>query len=731
MHPVIMERETNAVTSTGPGKDAKASGLFGDMAVQRAKAIFWRNRFLVLGIVALSILAALLLTLMATRYYTATGSVEIEEQAQKVLESEVAKNSTPADLFTFLQTQVDILESRYLAEQVVRRLDLAQKPDLVTRLRLDDEVLPAAGPQLANTLAERLQEQLTVTLPRNSQIVEVSYSSPDARLSADVANAFLDSYAESNLLRRAESTSYAREFLETQLAEAQQELEDGERAALAYARQAGLLDTSNSAGAGNGEATGPATLSITTSDLVQLNQALNAARQERIDAEQKWRTASGVPVLSLPQVQGNLAIQRLQEQRAVAQAEYSELRERYTDEYPTVMQVKERVSEIESQIGRIARDIRSSIRLEYTSAQRVESALDGRVRALRGETLTEQDRSVEYNILRRKADTSRQVYDSLLQRLREVSQESQLVSNNISVLDRAAPPLEPSSPRPLLNLVLGTIAGLLLAAVATVVREQIDSKIREPRQIEDWFDLPVLGVVPRAEKGSRPREQAMQPRSALSEAYQSLANTVRLNCGSGGLIVVTSSRAAEGKTLTSYALAQNFLRMGSRVLLIDADLRRGRLDSMFERETEQGLSEVLSGQVAWRDAVNDTSLPFIAAGQRPADPALLLSSEALNAMLDEVLKDYDFVFLDGPPVLGLADAPILANMADTLLYVVESSLTKRSEVQTGLRRLGLAGKRPLGTIMTKFDAAAAGYGEEYGYTYYGYGEGESGLAARS
>ena len=687
------------------------------------RAMVWRNRWLALLIVALAIIAALAFTATATRIYTAQGSLQIDRETAAVLESEERGGAAYNDAYTFLQTQVDIMQSRYLAERVAQRLNLANDPAFLASMGATREGLPPAGAERTRRLGNMVRSGLDVNLPRNSSIVRVEYASADPQVAAKLVNGYLDAFAQANLSRRFDSTAYARQFLQDQLADAQDQLEASERASLAYARRFNLIDTSQ--GSGDGVSGGS---SLTTSNLVQLNTALNDAQQRRIRAEQRWRTASGSAPLSLPEVQSNAAVQQLQQQKALAEAQYSELRQRYTDAHPSVAPVRRRISALDTQISEIAGQARQSIRQEYQSAQREESALRQRVQNLRGATQEEQDRSVQYNILKRQADTNRQVYDSLLQRLREVSQEAQLVSNNVSLLDRAQVPQAPSSPRPALNLALGLLAGLLAAGIAIVLRERLDDQVRDPSTINERLGLPLLGTIPKAEKGSDIRSQLDSPRSALAESYQSLVSLLRLNLDleNGTVLLMTSARGAEGKTTSSFATAQNLAAGGIRTLLIDGDMRRPAMHKMLGVKRDKGLSNLLSGELSPDDVVVKGDFDFIPAGATPANPAMLLGSAALPNTLEKLRSLYQVVLIDGPPVLGLADSPIYASKADLALLVVEAQETSRSQARIALRRLEASEGRMLGVILTKFDHAASGYGSDYGYSYYSYGNDKKG-----
>lgn len=690
--------------------------------------ILKRNMWIIGGIVAAALVLGLVATMLMTPRYTASASIQIDQEADQVLgtENEVQPAVSYQDADRFLQTQVDVLKSRAMAERVAQALGLFNDPSFFDKMAAsppDPEPTVSRDKQLRDAVLDTIEDNLSVSLPRDSRVATISFESPEPALAAKIANTYTSEFIKSNLQRKFNSTSYARNFLSQQLAEAKAKLEQSERALNRYARSVGLIKTEQTRPDGT---TSTGAGSVTTASLVQLNEATNAATAARIAAEQKWRTVEGRPLLSIPDVLTNQAIQDLLNQRARATAALSEERAKHLDAYPTVRQLKAQVDEINDQITTIATGIKQSIRQEYETAKAREASLENQVGALKNATLTEQDRSVRYNILAREADTNRTLYDGLLQRYKEVSAAAGITASNVSVVDNAAVPLEPSSPRLLINLALALLAGLAVAGGVVLVREQLDDAIRAPEDVERKLGIPALGAIPVSDTEDLRAELAL-PRSPLAEAYNSLRTALLYSTPEGlpPVLFVTSSEAGEGKSTTSYALALGLARLGRRVVLVDVDLRRPAQHRAFGLTNTDGMSDLLTSHRDVASAIKPTpveNLSFIPAGPIPPSPTELLGSPRLVEILDELDTRFDSVILDGPPVLGLADAPLVASIVGSTILVVEASRGHRGATKAALRRLHTGHVRVLGAVLTKFDPKKSNSAYSYyGYNYYQYG----------
>ncbi len=661
----------------------------------------YRNRYLILGVLVASMLLGLLSVAVSPRIYQSTAKVLIEDEVKSPLQL-TKDSSSPQEIDRTLQTQVDMLGTRDMAQEVLGRL----KAQGGSRAKV------AAG-----STAEGLQSSVHVYLPRNSRIVSISYNDTDTHVAALMANNYADALIERNLQTKFNASDNARQFLQKQLGLAKGRLELSERALIAYARAAGLLDAS----AGMNEAQ-HAPKSLTTSNLVQLNNVYAQAKSNRMQAQQKWQQAQSTPLMSLPEVLTNSAVQQLNQQRAEAQAKLQEMRQRYQEEHPLVQQAKASIAELDRQIQTMAISAKNSIRDQYLVAARQEAALAGGVSQLKGETLAEQDRSVRYNILQREVDTNRELYDGLLQRYKQVSAEAGATSNSIAVVDRAYPTSVPISPKAIKNLSLALAGGSILAFLLVFARERLDHRMSEPETMGQEVSVPLLAVIPKVKDAVDVAEALLDSSSPLSEACHSLRTAIELG-GEGeapNSILFTSSKAQEGKSTTALGLAHAFAQAGKRVLLVDGDLRKPTLHQHENVSNDVGLTDVLSGKMPLAHATTHSDMfgiDLLTAGSRPASPAAMLDPERVRALTDEALKSYDCVIIDGPPTMGLADASRLAAAADATIFVVRSEGVTKEEARFALSRLQSQQSRVIGAVLTMFEAQRSLRSSYYTYNY--------------
>jgi capsular exopolysaccharide synthesis family protein len=695
------------------------------------RAMAMRQRYLIGAVILLALVVGLIVTLLITPIYQATTSIQIDQATSKIIEGQdVAPTSSLMDSARTLQTQVDILKSRTLATKVANKLRLASSDDFLVGMQLRP-----AGADLSREEREKLrhdkvvstlQENLDVALPLSSRIAQIKFSSPDPELAARIANAYAETYITGNIESRFEATAYAREFLEQELGRAKQRLEESERYAIDYARNTQLIDASD--GGGGGDSEGGGSRSLTTASLVKLNDDLAAARTLRIQSEQRWLQAEKTPVMSLPEVLENSSVQSLQSERVKQQAAYQELRQRYQPDHPQAQQLAANIASIDKQAVRIAGDVRNSIRERYQVALRQEESMAAGVERLKSEALAEQQRRVRLDILKREADTNHTLYNGLLQRYKEVSAAAGITSNNVSIVDKAEVPATPIAPKPLLNMAIAGFGGLALAIFLAFGRETFDDSLRSPDDVQRKLQMTLLGTTPVVKSDMTPREMLADPRSALSEAYYSIRVALEFSTAHGvpASIVVTSSKPSEGKSTTASALAEDFARIGRKTLLVDGDLRLPSLHRYLNVQNNAGFVSVMTGQVPLEKAIQrieGTTLDFLSCGPIPPNPAQLLSGDAVRNFISEHSANYDLIVIDGPPIMGLADAPQLARATAGVVVVVEAGRAHRGQAKTAIKRLREARANILGVVLTKFDTKRVGYGDDYGYSYsYNYGK---------
>ena len=699
--------------------------------------ILVKRRWLVLSILAGVVALALLKTLMATPIYRATTVLQLEKAGTQVVQVEgIQPDSDPYGWDPdFLQTQYELIQSRSLAERVANELNLDQaaldklsEPGWLGRMLalLRPQSKAEANKKKVGAAAEAAEELrsaagvvsggLSVEPVRNSRLVRINFDSSSPEFSARVANAVAEGFIAAGMERRFGASSYAKTYLEDQLKLTKAKLEQSERQLVAFAQKENIVNTGE-----NGQ-------SLATQNLTQLNAALANAQDQRIRAEARWRQASSGAMPA--DMIGNSNIRVLRQQQAQLQGTYQQKLQTFKPDYPEMQQLKGQIDELQRQIGQETGSVRASVKAEYDAAASQEQMLKGQIASLRDQALDVDGRSIQYNILKREVDTNRQLYDGLLQRYKEVGVAGDVRSNNISIIDRAEVPMWRFKPNLTLNLAIGLLLGGMLGVLAAFLLEFLDDTIKTPDDVEQKLKLAVLGIIPKLGPKENIASVAGDPRSSFSEAYRSVRTALQFATDHGvpRTLLVTSACSGEGKSTTAMALARNFAHLGKRVLLIEADLRNPSLHrSLGLKGQGVGLSNLLAGGCTLAEATLDTEEPglkVVLAGPLPPNPAELLSGSKLVSMLTVAAERYDQVILDGPPVLGLADAPILANAADGTLLVVNSAKTKINAAQAALKRLLAARARIVGALLSKYDAKTAGYGYGYGYhyeSYYAYG----------
>lgn len=678
------------------------------------------RRWIILGATVLGLILGIVATLMMTPLYRSTVLLEMNSEGSQVIAGVgAAKNQGAVQRAAnqeLLATQIGLLRSETLTRRVVQDLNLASDPAFggeqgARQQRFDR----AASVVMRNTVVEPV---------KGSLLIKVIHTSSDRALAAKVANGIADGFIASSLERKYDSSAYARQFLEDQLARTKASLEESERKLNDYAIRSGLFRTPGVVV--DGRVAEGATLAA--SDLAQLSEALNQARVRRINAEQAYRN-SGV-TFAAEQAAG---IADQMRQRADLLAQYEEKARLFKPDYPMMRELKARIdgldAAIRSERARSSGNKRDELRGEFESARQAEAQLTAKITAIKSEVQDERNRSIQYTILQRESDTNRQLYDALLQKYKEVGVAGGVGQSMMSIVDQAKPPARAFSP----NLPFNAIAGLLLGlgvgiALAFVLHLLFDS-IADPVDVRNKLHLPVLGVVPLDTEDRTLMEALADRKSDISEAYYSVRTALKFVRPEGPpkSLLVTSTKAGEGKSTSAYAIASAMARIGSKVLLIDADLRKPTFVS--SREDGYGLAHLLGSDEpmsSYLEATQIENLSLLPVGRYVGSAAELLSSNRLPVIIAESQDQFDMVVIDGPPVLGLTDAPLLGSAAEATAMVIESKSSRTADIVEMVRRLSEAGSQLIGVILTK----VASNGGGYGYNYYSYSYGSDGVGGR-
>jgi uncharacterized protein involved in exopolysaccharide biosynthesis/Mrp family chromosome partitioning ATPase len=681
----------------------------GESVMQQLLAALYRQRWPLILSLAGALVLGVLAVLLLPKSYTAVATVQLEQQTPQFI-SASGLDPEPQDTNRFLQTQLDKIESRALAQDVAKSLRIAQSP----------EILRALGGDFASEeeLLRALREGVGSELGLNTRLARLSFTSRDPAVSAQLANAYAEALIAQNLRGKVETSTKAEEYLLERLNEAKLKLEESERQMIEYARRSDLTGAVM-------KVPDAETQTMPSRQMEQLGTALADATSRRIIAEQEWSQIRNTSPAQLPQVQENRAYQELLAQKAQLQSELADERARRTDAHPQISAKVTKIAELNREISRLSSNIKQSFEQRYRAAASQETQLQSTIDQLRNAALAEEERGVGYKSLEREVETNRIAFDGLLQRFKEVSAAAGAPAANVLLMDRAEPPLEPSSAGPTYTLALALILGMILAMGIALLREFAAGDMRSAQDVEAAVGLHSLGAVPAPDRGMAIKDCLRDHRSPQSEAFKSIATAItELSANSSSLprsVLITSSIANEGKSTSVLGLARGLAALGHSVIIVNGDLRNP--------SAGPGLVDVLIGRAEPLALVRRKGRSLIGvldAGTTTEDVTGLLHPARMRPVIEQLGQVADIVLVDGPPVMGLADAVLLSRSVEAALIVVEANRITPDQLGHTLSRLPET--LPMASILTKFDARKAG--TSYGSTsHYRYGKSAWGLEA--
>lgn len=715
-----------------------------------------KHKWLLIVITVLGLLLALLLSLLKTPIYQTSTTLQIESRAPRVVQfkNTIDQGQEGGDDYMNLATQIEILGSRNLAERVIKDLNLGQQnaanvglPQSGGSVAIDasssadlDQAKPVGFvAKLQSRMAEtyeklnkpakeskgKLDQEAVVAAfksgvriepVKNTKMVKIWAENANPVMAARIANAMSQSFIALTLERRMESSTYAKTFLNEQLKLTKAKLEESELKLNSYTRSNNILTLDEKTNVNNQTYT-------------DYSAALAKAVQERIKFESEYDSIKTTPD-NARQVLDNKTVQSFKEQRAKLDADYQDNAKIYKDNFPKMQQLRARINDVDEKIKLEVANVLVSAQVQLNMAKQQETLLAARLKQARGEILTGQENSIPLNMLKRDVDTSRQLYDGLLQQVKEVGVVGGVESNNIQVVDKAEAPLFPFKPDLRTNSAIGALAGLLLGLALIFLIESLDDTIKFTDEVEKLLNLPLMGVIPKTKERADLASVALlaqeDPRGHMAEAYRSLRTAMQFSTAEGApkRLLVTSSTKSEGKSTTSLALAISFAQLGGRVLLMDADMRKPVLHKLVSLKNNAGLSNYLAGNQDITPLLRETKIPgltVMTAGPIPPNPVDLLTGPRFGELLDALqTAGYDQIIIDCPPVLGIADAVVLGSQIPSVLYVAQAGYTRKKLIKDALRRLRMAGIVPRGVVLTK---ATKQNNADYSFEdYYGYGD---------
>lgn len=669
--------------------------------------------------------AAVLTTLVAVYsfkvkpVYQATGRLDIEAELPLLQSLNELFRTGEAD-DSFLATEVSILQSDNLIWETIQQLGLgANQKSAAT-------ITPAAK----NALIAEFKGRLKVERTKDTHMVTVSYESTDARETALVVNTLIRNFIESNFQTKYNATRQATGWMEGQLDELKVKVEKSQQAMVAYERENNISNLGEKQ-------------TVAESRFEDLSKEFNQAQSDRLNKESLYKmvASNDAQVGFLAANNGPLA--SLEAKELDLKEQYSEALAQYGPTYPKALRLQDQMKDVDALILRERKRMVENIQNEYLAAARRQQFLAAALAEQKKEVDKGSQFLIEYNLLKRELDSNQTLYDGLLQRLKDATVTAGLRATNIHTIDEAAIPSFPVRPNKMRNIEFALAAGLALGIALAFTQEALDNSLKNAQEMEKLTGLPTLAIIPMGTSSLAVRSGLLpgnslnggssssssvelsvlqKPGAAISEAYRALRTSVLLSTAEQPprVLLVTSSQPGEGKTSTSLNLAATLAQKGSRVLLVDADMRRPGLSRALNVSTGNGLSGVLTGAYEYDDSLLKKvpgldTLFLLSSGSRAPNPAELLCSIKMEKLVQTLRQKFDHVVIDSPPILPITDATIISTLVDGVIMVVESDSTSRAALNRACRVMEHSGGRILGTVFNKVDTRRDGY---YGYRYY-------------
>ena len=716
--------------------------VVGDIELRNYFRVFIKRKWLVAAVL-LSVLSAVALqTFTMVPIYRSTAKVRIDPESSSILPYQEMMASSESYLMTesYLRTQYRILESRALARRVIKRLDLLNRASfnkdpgegiffqIVQTLKSVTVLIFSPSREDSKKGQEhvdRFLSHLSISPITRSRLVEVSYDSYDQDFAAEVVNVVVEEFIEQNFESRYESLVRATTFLQKQLEELKIRVESSEEDLIRYARAHNILNIDERE-------------SVVSQKLADLNKEMTKVQASLIAKTAFYETIKDTTVSNFPQMLKTELGESLENRLFDLERELVSLSTRFGPEWPDVIELKNQLFKVRDQLSRENERTLQSAQVEYSVALDHYSRLSQALEEQKQLANRLNEDSIQYNILRRETETNKQLYEGLLQRLKEAGVSAGLKSSNIQMLDRGEVPWKTFRPRTVLNLLLGLAVGLLSGVGLAFLVESLDNTLKTPDQVERLLGVPSLGVIPSVRPGEAEelREIAQEltgtggvallsetsTGSRVGEAYRSLRTALMLSSSGRHpkTILITSSLSKEGKTTTTANIGVVFSRTGARTLLIDLDMRKPYLSRYFGIKSNKGMSSFLSGNSDLASQISATSFPnlcLLPAGPIPPNPAELIGSLRMQEALKLLSNHFDHIIIDSPPILSVTDALVVSPLVNGVVMVIHGGKTPREAVMKSSGHLEHVGAKILGAIINNVDMQSSEYYYYYRYYY--------------
>jgi len=709
--------------------------------------IIVKRRWIIIALFLIVLIITAVATFTMKPIYRGTTSVQINKESPQVMDFKEMFSVNVWDQ-DYYQTQYKLLESRSLAKRVIQTLKLSEHPDFQPEpetpfQKWRSSILKSAFGLLTfskkksasekdpseskkeTVLINQFLSRLKIEPIRNSRLVKVHFDSNNPELCAQVPNTLATNYIQQSVESRFIATEQVKEWLSKQLENLKAKVERADETLQDFGLKHDIISLEDKE-------------NVTLQRLNELNESLTKTEADRMAKEALYKQAKDKNFDLLPSILENKLIMDIKQAYIQLEAQYMKLSGTFKPDHPEMVRLKNQMEALQKrmdfEIGRIVGGIRN----DYDLSLRRETLLRHAFEQQKARVMVMKEQSIQYNILKREADTNKELYKGLLQRMKEAGVSSGLTVSNIQVVDQAEIPTKPYKPNKQLNLLLAAVVGLFFGVGLAFFFEYLDNTVKTPEDVEQMIRLPSFGMVPeisherqrRQEKGtSYPVELVTHrhPKSILSEAYRNIRTSILLSFPEKPpkKIAITSPNPVEGKTTTVINTAIALSQTGAQVLIIDTDMRRPRIHHIFNGEDGVGLSNFLSGHANLESIVKKTEVPnlyYIPSGPIPPNPSELLGSNLFKGMMESLEKKFDHILLDSPPVLGFADSLILSTTVDGVVLVVLGGKTPKETLQRAKEVLYQVNAKILGVVINRVDVKRGNYGYYYYRSHYYYGK---------
>jgi succinoglycan biosynthesis transport protein ExoP len=710
-------RHTQLTRLTRPVRDTIVSRPKGEITITELWQLLRRRKSSFFLCLALSLTAALVVSLILPKRYEGVCRLTVDFDSNAL--QDVLAKAAGSDDDVKIQTQVEVLETESLAWEVIKRLRLDQRPETAHRrfgigpaecISSPNQDPDSITPECRNVLLEEFHKRLRVQSVPRTQIIEIRYRCKSRELAAKVVNTMAEAYVETSFQTKYQAALRASNWVSGQLTEAKNNAQKAEEKFIAYQKQTGIIGTDENH-------------NVLIERLNAINQQLVIAEAGRIVREARYRVSLSGDPEALVDITPGSPLQVLHAETTALSSEYAQLKAKYDDAYPKVVQVKAQLDKASASLAEEVARSRDKIRSEYEATLKSETQLRKEFEQQKQEVYNTNEAAIQVALLKRDVDASRDLYEQLVKQLNEAGVLAGLRSTNVTVIDPASIPIKPVEPHPALNLAFALFAGSFFGLALCILQEDIDTTILTPKDLASVGALPALGVVPHLTDARSPgrlgpsqnhnktgavRVAALErPEGIVADAYRSLRTALLLsNAGAPPKVfLVTSALPREGKTTTSVNTAVVFAQKDRRVLLVDGDLRRADLNRCFDLPRNGGLSAALVGEDPRQLYYPHPDLPnlmILPAGLRPPKPPDLLDSERMRELIAMWRQEFDHVIIDAPPVIGLSDAVILATMTDTVILVVRAKQSRRQDFSLAQEILASVNANVGGAVINDF-----------------------------